>query len=100
MNSIISIIVCSLLYQSVNTYRILGVFPAPSKSHYYVGQALMQGLAEKGHEVTIISPFKEKSPIKNYNEVFLENSWEMSRKSEFLFDDVRTSHLFQFFIRF
>lgn len=42
----------------------------------------MKGLAEDGHEVTVVSPFKQKQPIKNYNEVFLEHSWEMSRKSK------------------
>lgn len=64
-------------------YRILGVFPIPSKSHYYVGQALMQGLVERGHEVTVISPFKVKHKIKNYSEVFIENSYDLFRKCEF-----------------
>lgn len=41
----------------------------------------MKGLAEEGHEVTVISPFKQNKPIENYKEVFLEISWEISRKS-------------------
>lgn len=41
----------------------------------------MKGLAEEGHEVTVISPFKQNKPIDNYKEVFLEHSWEISRKS-------------------
>lgn len=46
----------------------------------------MKGLAKEGHQVTVVSPFKQQTPIKNYNEVFLENSWEMSRKSKYSID--------------
>lgn len=60
----------------VNSYKILGVFPTAAPSHYIVGSALMRGLAADGHEVTIISPFKEKVPIANYTEVYLEGAYE------------------------
>jgi glucuronosyltransferase len=46
--------------------RILGLFPTPGKSHYFVSEALMKGLASRGHQVTVFSPFAEKSPIPNY----------------------------------
>jgi hypothetical protein len=45
--------------------RILGVFPAPVPSHYILGNTLLKGLAEKGHDVTMISPFADKNPPKN-----------------------------------
>lgn len=61
----------------VGGYRILGVFPVPSKSHYYIGHALMAGLANDGHAVTVISPFRLNKPISNYTEVFLENSMRL-----------------------
>ncbi|XP_055304713.1 UDP-glucosyltransferase 2-like [Sitodiplosis mosellana] len=70
-----------ILYQNVSGYRFLGVLPVPSKSHYYIGHNLLKGLALEGHDVTVISPFKEKNPIKNYKEVFLEHSWVESRKT-------------------
>lgn len=57
--------------QNVYSYKILGVFPTFAKSHYNVGKGLMKGLAAAGHDVTIVSPFKEKGPIKNYKEVVL-----------------------------
>lgn len=75
-----------VLCGNVKCFKILGIFPSPSKSHYYVGNALMKGLAEKGHEVTVISPFKEKESIKNYREVILEKTVEMFKESEFLFE--------------
>lgn len=60
---------------AVISYKILGVFPTTSPSHYYVGRALMKGLAADGHDVTIISHFKEKNPFPNYNEVYLDGSY-------------------------
>lgn len=79
---VFSLLFCYILYQNVNGYRFLGVLPVPSKSHYYIGHNLLKGLALEGHDVTVISPFKEKKPIKNYNEVFLEHSWVNSRESK------------------
>lgn len=75
-------VVLGTILSGVNSYRILGIYPVPSKSHYYVGHALMKGLALEGHEVTVISPFRVKKPIPNYTEVFLENSWESSRQGK------------------
>ncbi|XP_037038180.1 UDP-glycosyltransferase UGT4-like isoform X1 [Bradysia coprophila] len=51
------------------SYKILGIFHTCSKSHYIVGGALMKGLAEKGHDVTVITPFPHSEPIKNFHEV-------------------------------
>lgn len=59
---------------SADCYKILGVFHQAAKSHYIVGNALMKGLAEAGHEVTIITAFKEKAPIQNYEEIYMEYS--------------------------
>lgn len=85
------------LFQNVNSYRFLGILPVPSKSHYYIGHNLLKGLALEGHDVTVVSPFKEKTPIKNYKEVFLEHSWEESRRSKFsiiFIDDSNVKKMF------
>lgn len=66
-------------FQCVRSYKILGLFPTTSASHYYVGNALMKGLAAAGHDVTIFSPFNESKPIKNYRGVYLSRI----RESEF-----------------
>lgn len=76
------ILILLLAASCANCYKILGVYPCASKSHYYVGQALMEGLANDGHEVTIVSPFTEKKTIKNYKEVLLEHSWREYEKGE------------------
>lgn len=67
--------------QNVLAYTILGVALLPSKSHYYIGHSLFKSLAEEGHSLTVITPFLEKTPIKNYKEIFLENSLEEFQKS-------------------
>lgn len=63
---------------SANAERILGVFPVAAYSHYALGSRLMKALAEKGHEVTIITPYREKKPPKNYREVYLEGILELA----------------------
>lgn len=77
-------VVCALLSISFG-YRILGIFPSPSKSHYYVAHGLMKGLAEHGHDVTMISPIKAYKPIQNFTEVFIENSYDLYLKCKFQF---------------
>lgn len=64
------------LHGVIGAYKILGIFPAPSKSHYFIGQALLEGLAEDGHEVTIVSPFKMENPPANYAQIFIEKSYD------------------------
>lgn len=54
-------------------YRLLVVFPMVAPSHYNLGSGLAKGLAEAGHDVTIIAPFREKTIPKEwkYREIFL-----------------------------
>lgn len=46
---------------SVDNHKILGLFPLNSKSHFVMFERLMKALAEKGHEVDVLSHF----PLKN-----------------------------------
>lgn len=76
----VSIVGFLVIQESVIGYRILGVFQPPSKSHYIVGHALMKGLADDGHDVTIISAYKQSKPINNYTEIYLEHSLDNAIK--------------------
>lgn len=82
MNLLSFVSVLCIFCNTVVAYKILGVFPIASKSNYNIGLNLLKGLAKEGHDVTMISPFKEKHPIPNYKEVVLENSWVASRKGK------------------
>lgn len=62
-----------LLGACVSSYRVLVALPTTFKSHYQFGSEISKGLAAAGHEVTVISPFKQLKPLPlNYQEVHLE----------------------------
>lgn len=63
---------CPINVYNSDAYRVLGIFHAGSKSHYHLGSALMAALAEKGHEVTLIAPFKLDKPVANLTEIYLD----------------------------
>lgn len=69
-SKLLPVILILLLCVTINeSYKILGIFHTHSKSHYIAGGALMKGLAEKGHDVTVISPFPQEKPLKNFRDV-------------------------------
>lgn len=49
--------------------RILGLFPHPGVSHFHFFHPIMRGLAEAGHNVTVVSHFPEAKPHKNYKDL-------------------------------
>lgn len=53
-----------LASSGVESARILGLFATPAKSHCRVFEALFQGLAARGHEVTFASPVGLQWPSK------------------------------------
>lgn len=61
------------LLSSVAAYNYLVVLPTGARSHYNVGSALAKGLAAAGHQVTLVSAFPLKKPIKNINDVPIPN---------------------------
>lgn len=75
---------------NVDAYRILGIFPAPAYSHYALGSRLMKALAEKGHDVTFIAPFKEKNPPKFYREIVLTEIIEQAEGNSLLNSEYRS----------
>ncbi|KAK7870744.1 hypothetical protein R5R35_009894 [Gryllus longicercus] len=54
--------------------RILGVFGHIGKSHWDVFEPLMQELARRGHQVTVVSHFPQAAPRANYTDVSLKGS--------------------------
>lgn len=56
----------------INGSRILGIFTHIGGSHFHTFYPIMNGLAEKGHEVTVLSYFKTKNSSVNYKEYIFE----------------------------
>lgn len=71
-----------LTFSITNSYKILGIFPFGSKSHYAIGEATLRALNEAGHEVTMISVFEPKKPIKNYRQIKIADVFDNQEKSE------------------
>lgn len=61
----------------IHCSRILGIFPFPSRSHHILGKCLLKALAEKGHHVTMLSPFPEEDLIPNYRQIELTGILDM-----------------------
>ncbi|CAH0555379.1 unnamed protein product [Brassicogethes aeneus] len=73
--------------------RLLIVFPMMAPSHYNLGSSLAKGLAEAGHDVTIIAPYKEKTIPKDwkYREIVLDGFLDRKEKEQInLFDFANT----------
>lgn len=49
--------------------RILLVFPSSSPSHLIIAKALAKELANRGHEMTVVSAFPLSKPMKNYRDI-------------------------------
>lgn len=69
---VFAVTIAATFRNEADAYKILSIFPNYARSHWIVGNALMKGLADAGHEVTIISPFLEKNPPKNYRQIELD----------------------------
>jgi glucuronosyltransferase len=52
--------------------RILGLFIHPAISHFRAFQPVLRELAEKGHDVVVVSHFGEKKKVENYRELLLD----------------------------
>ncbi|KAI4462068.1 UDP-glucosyltransferase [Holotrichia oblita] len=60
-------------------------------SHWSIGNALVRGLAAKGHEVTFVTPYEEKETVKNVKSVFLS---EVYRIGEEMRSDINLFEIF------
>lgn len=53
--TVLVIVLCAT--SLTHSYNILGIFPTKASSHFRLGWTLMQGLADAGHNVTLICPY-------------------------------------------
>ncbi|XP_065361634.1 UDP-glucosyltransferase 2-like [Calliphora vicina] len=68
-------IILATLNTQTNAAKILSIFGYPGPSQYIMAATLLKDLAERGHEVTSISTFPQKTPVKNFRDIaVMENS--------------------------
>ena len=53
--------------------RILFLAPVSTKSHKVAFMPIVEALAERGHQVTVVSPFKPKKDVNNIREIVIED---------------------------
>jgi glucuronosyltransferase len=54
--------------------KILGVFHFNGRSHFIMFQALLKGLAARGHQVYVVGHHPQKKPISNYTDISVQGS--------------------------
>lgn len=59
---------------ATHAFRILAVFPHPAKSHFAFFEPLVKELAARGHDVTVLSHFPQRSRTPNYTDVSLQGT--------------------------
>lgn len=57
---------CSL---PTNALRILGLFPHPAISHFRFFEPILRGLADAGHDMTVVGLFKYENAPANYKDI-------------------------------
>lgn len=67
----IFIILTTSRINNVQSLNILGVFPLPAKSHFFVFSPYLKELANRGHNVTVISYYPQKEFLANYHDIDL-----------------------------
>ncbi|KDR20745.1 UDP-glucuronosyltransferase 2B13 [Zootermopsis nevadensis] len=63
-----------LVPQDVSCARFLVIIPTSVKSHFLMLEKYMKALADRGHELVVVSRFPQIQPISNYVDIVLEGS--------------------------
>ncbi|XP_015838775.2 UDP-glycosyltransferase UGT5 [Tribolium castaneum] len=64
----------SVLHNNVESSKILVISSMPAHSHYILAFRLAKELADREHHVTLMSPYPQKTLVKNLKEVSLEDT--------------------------
>ncbi|GJQ66028.1 hypothetical protein Trydic_g4118 [Trypoxylus dichotomus] len=83
MRSTTQILLVSLvsLVCTVNGLNVLGIFEIPVKSWHILGHELLVGLAKRGYNVTLISPFPVEQKIANYTHLYIDGALEHKERN-------------------
>ncbi|XP_037927687.1 UDP-glucosyltransferase 2 [Teleopsis dalmanni] len=67
----VALLFCAFQIQNVNSINILGLYTSHSPSHLIVHMSVAKALAEKGHNVTVVSSLEPKVTHKNINHIVI-----------------------------
>ncbi|ALC45675.1 Ugt35a [Drosophila busckii] len=78
---LIGLLLIALLSPLAQSAKILITFPFPGRSQYIFMEQYIKTLAQRGHEVTVISPFENMQPVPNMRFI-------AAPKIKTIFDDI------------
>lgn len=74
--------VLSLINFEADGLKVLGILPFGSTSHFTIGSSILKTLAKADHEVTVISPYPLKKPLKNYRDIDASSVLDLFQKGK------------------
>lgn len=86
MGILVILVLITYFWCPSESSKILLVAPTPTVSHHSLVRPFITGLTDRGHEVTVVSPFREKNPPTKgkYKEVVLEGFLEAIKGKLFI----------------
>ena len=67
-----------------DSLRIFAVLSFGSHSHFTLGNAILETLHEANHEITVVTPYLRKIPLKNFNEVSTADTLEKFKNGKLI----------------
>lgn len=98
------LILCLVQLKPLHGAKILGFFATMSRSHFIVEEPVMRELAKRGHQVTVVTLFKQSGePLENYRYIeipeFMDNAeFEKFRKAATGENDISMVEIFQLMV--
>lgn len=83
------LLLSALSWHHAESSRILGVFVFPGRSHWMMIDAILNGLLDRGHQITAIANYPLSRKHENYTELRVApiyDFWKNSVKVESLYD--------------
>ncbi|XP_022189984.2 UDP-glycosyltransferase UGT5 isoform X1 [Nilaparvata lugens] len=77
---------------SSDAANILAIVPFKGRSHFIVIQPLLEGLAERGHNVTVVSTYPREDSIQNYHDIDLSDEMGPSELNRLAIDDINSKY--------
>lgn len=74
------VILLNFYVHSIRSSNILVFLPSPWKSHIVAFQPLFLELANRGHNVTVVSKFEIKSPPPNYTQLIPSYEFDIKKR--------------------
>ena len=71
-----------LILSYSNSLRIFAVLSFGSHSHFTLGNSILETLHEANHEITVVTPYLKKVPMKNFREISTADTLDKFKNGE------------------